>query len=236
MKAMILAAGLGSRMRPLTNHTPKPLIKVSGKHLIEFHIERLMQCGVKEIVINTHWLAEQLPAALGDGAKWGVKIHYLNEEILLETAGGIQAALPFLSDGKQAFLVVNGDIYTELDLSSWIAKAPLLNEQCLAYLALVNNPDHNKKGDFSFEEKSSRVGLLPADLPAYTYAGLAIFHPNFFHGLKPGPSPLGPLLRTYIRKQNVYGACITDYWLDVGTPERLAKLKQRLIAGTKTSL
>jgi len=228
MKAMILAAGLGKRMRPLTDHTPKPLLKVAGRYLIEFHIERLVRSGIKDIVINTHWLGEQLPEALGDGTRWGVTIHYLNEDVLLETAGGIHAALPLLSDGDQPFLVVNGDVYTEMNLASWLDASPTFNEQCLAYLALVNNPDHNAAGDFCFDAETSKLSLFGAALPAYTYSGVALFHPALFANVTPGPSPLGPLLKEYIDKQAVLGTLISDYWLDVGTPERLTELKQRI--------
>mgnify|MGYP000453316628 CR=1 FL=1 len=228
MKAMILAAGLGKRMRPLTDHTPKPLLKVAGRYLIEFHIERLVRSGIKDIVINTHWLGEQLPKALGDGTRWGVTIHYLNEDVLLETAGGIQAALSLLSDGDQSFLVVNGDVYTELNLTSWLDASPVLNEQHLAYLALVKNPDHNENGDFCFDAETLKLSLIGENELAYTYSGIALFHPALFNNVTAGPSPLGPLLKQYIEKQRVLGTLISDYWLDVGTPERLAELKQRL--------
>jgi len=228
MKAMILAAGLGKRMRPLTDHTPKPLLRVAGRYLIEFHIERLVRSGIKDIVINTHWLGEQLPEALGDGARWGITIHYLNEDVLLETAGGIQAALPLLSDDDQPFLVVNGDVYTEMNLASWLDSSPVLSEQILAYLALVKNPDHNEEGDFCFDAETSKLSLFGATLPAYTYSGIALFHPALFKNITVGPSPLGPLLKHYIDKQQVLGTLMSDYWLDVGTPERLTELKQRL--------
>lgn len=228
MKAMILAAGLGKRMRPLTDHTPKPLLKVAGRYLIEFHIERLANSGIQDIVINTHWLGEQLPEALGDGARWGLTIHYLNEEVLLETAGGIQAALPLLSDGKQPFLVVNGDVYTEMNLASWLEASPVLTEQSLAYLALVKNPRHNEQGDFCYDAETSQLSLFGDILPAYTYSGIALLHPHLFKHVKAGPSPLGPLLKEHVDKQQVRGGLISDYWLDVGTPERLAELKQRL--------
>jgi MurNAc alpha-1-phosphate uridylyltransferase len=228
MKAMILAAGLGKRMRPLTDHTPKPLLKVAGRYLIEFHIERLVRSGIKDIVINTHWLGEQLPKALGNGERWGASIQYLNENILLETAGGIQAALPLLSNGNEAFLVVNGDVYTEINLSAWLEASPVLNEQDLAYLALVKNPEHNKGGDFCFDAETAKLSLFGVSKLAFTYSGIGLFHPALFKCVKPGPSPLGPLLKHYIAKQQVLGSLISDYWLDVGTPERLADLKLRL--------
>lgn len=229
---MILAAGLGKRMRPLTDHTPKPLLKVAGRYLIEFHIERLARSGIKDIVINTHWLGEQLPAALGDGARWGVTIHYLNEDVLLETAGGIHAALPLLSDGDQPFLVVNGDVYTEMNLNAWLEAAPVLNAQDLAYLALVKNPMHNLKGDFCFDADTSRLSLIDTGEPAYTYSGIGLFHPALFEHVNAGPSPLGPLLKEYIARQQVLGKLSPEYWLDVGTPERLAELKHRVEANS----
>lgn len=228
MKAMILAAGLGKRMRPLTEHTPKPLLKVAGRYLIEFHIERLARSGIKEIVINTHWLGEQLPAALGGGERWGVSIHYLHEAALLETAGGIQAALPWLSDGEQPFLVVNGDVYTEMNLSAWLETAPALDEQNVAYLALVNNPAHNEKGDFTYDAATEKLALVQAGKATFTYSGVALFHPALFKNVPKGRSPLGPLLKKYIEQQQVLGSLMSEYWLDVGTPERLAGLKQRL--------
>ena len=227
MKAMILAAGLGKRMRPLTDHTPKPLLQVAGRYLIEFHIERLARCGIKEIVINTHWLGEQLPKALGDGTKWGVQLHFLKEDVLLETAGGIRAALPLLSQDGQPFLVVNGDVYTEMNLSAWLDAAPTLSEQTLAYLALVKNPEHNEKGDFCYDAVSSKLSLLETGSSGVTYSGIALFHPNFFKHVLLGPSPLGPLLKQHIGTQQVLGSLISEYWLDVGTPERLEELKQR---------
>jgi MurNAc alpha-1-phosphate uridylyltransferase len=228
MKSMILAAGLGKRMRPLTDHTPKPLLKVAGRYLIEFHIERLVRSGIKDIVINTHWLGEQLPEALGDGERWGATIHYLNEDVLLETAGGILAALPLLCDGDESFLVVNGDVYTEMDLSAWLDASPVLNEQNLAYLALVKNPEHNQSGDFCFDAETLKLSLVGTSSLAFTYSGIGLFHPALFETLRSGPSPLGPLLKQYIEKQQVLGIVISDYWLDVGTPERLAKLKLRV--------
>jgi len=230
MKVMILAAGLGKRMRPLTDQTPKPLLKVAGRYLIEFHLERLAESGFKEVVINTHWLGEQLPEALGSGERWGLKIHYAHEPQLLETAGGIQAALPFLDQDKhnQPFLVINGDVYTELNLKAWLSNAPSLDKQNLAYLALVENPDHHIKGDFVLDAETAKLKILDGSSPSFTYSGVALFHPYFFNGLKAGPSPLAPLLKKYTQTEQILGGVISDYWLDVGTPERFDILQERL--------
>ena len=230
MKAMILAAGLGKRMRPLTDHTPKPLLQVAGHYLIEFHLKSLARAGIKEVVINSHWLAEQLPKALGSGSRWGLQLHYSYEPVLLETAGGIIAALPNLSAGTEPFLVVNGDVYTELDLAAWLAQAPALQGERLAYLGMVDNPEHHPAGDFCVDPVNGLLSLF-ADtdhLHTKTYSGIALFHPNFFAGIAPGPRPLGPLLKQQIRAGHVVGAVLSAYWLDVGTPERFAALQKRL--------
>lgn len=228
MKAMILAAGLGKRMRPLTDHAPKPLLKVGDKYLIEFHLEKLAAAGVRDVVINTHWLAQQIPASLGSGEKWGLRIHYSHEPELLETSGGIIQALPMLSDDKEsAFLLVNGDVYCEMDLAGFIQSAPELKHGHTAHLALVDNPDHNTGGDFVM----GRDGMLSAcekDGKRLTYAGVAIFHRDFFSAMLPGPSLLGPKLKEAIEAGCVSGERIDEYWLDVGTPQRLELLRERV--------
>jgi len=255
VKAIILAAGLGKRMRPLTEQTPKPLLKVAGKYLIEFHLEQLAKAGITEVVINTFWLADQFMPALGTGERWGLKIHYSHEEKLLETAGGIFNALPLLKEKNSAsnsdacpFLVINGDIYTEIDLVAWLKQAAILKKQApmlkkqapslnepvnkkLAYLALVKNPDHNPEGDFYLDAKKGSLSLnhqTNTKLPCYTYAGVGLYHPDFFEHLTPGPQPLAPLLKERIAEKQVYASLIPDFWLDIGTPERLAQLQQRL--------
>jgi len=228
MKAMILAAGLGKRMRPLTDNTPKPLLRVAGRYLIEFHLERLAESGFKEVCINTHWLGEQLPEALGNGERWGLNVQYHHENTLLETAGGILAVLPLLSEGEQPFLVVNGDVYTELNLQTWLNEAPEINTENLAHLALVKNPSHHLKGDFGIDTETGKLSVFGEQSTAFTYSGIALFHPDFFKGLDAGPSPLAPLLKKYIQAQRVSGKLISDYWLDVGTPERFDELKLRL--------
>ena len=228
MKAMILAAGLGKRMRPLTEHVPKPLLKVGGKCLIEFHLENLAAAGIRDVVINTHWLAQQIPAHLGSGDKWGVRLHYSHEPELLETAGGIVQALKMLSDEDEPeFLLVNGDIYCELDFKTFVEQAPQLDAQHNAHLALVDNPAHNQDGDFVL---TNTGGLTEKqdDGRSLTYAGLALFHRDFFEGVEPGPSLLGPLLREGIAAQAVTGEHISAYWMDVGTPERLQSLDLRI--------
>jgi len=264
MKAMILAAGLGKRMRPLTEHTPKPLLSVGGHYLIEYHLKNLAKAGFKEVVINTHWLAEQIPAVLGDGARWGLNISYSHEPDLLETAGGIINALPLLVEGsflnseteqEGVFLVINGDVFCDLDLAAWIKSAPALNTEKNAYLALVDNPDHHPEGDFIFRSEEQPLALIePESMKAdakdensFTYSGLALFHCSFFKGLsdkggadkgeadkeqtnsvQTGPQPLGPLLKAAISEHRVLGTLLSDFWLDVGTPERFEKLKSRL--------
>jgi len=256
MKAMILAAGLGKRMRPLTEYTPKPLLRVGGHYLIEYHLENLAKAGFKEVVINTHWLAEQLPAALGDGARWGLKIHYSYEPDLLETAGGIFKALPLLvedqalnvedqslkSEAEQGdvFLVINGDVYCELDLAAWLKSAPELSTGKNAYIALVDNPDHHPEGDFIFRSEGQPLALIESEVlaspnkvtSAFTYSGLALFHSSFFKGIfstvPAAPRALGPLLKVAISEHKVLGTLMPDFWLDVGTPERFERLKSRL--------
>lgn len=229
MKAMILAAGLGKRMQPLTNHTPKPLLKIGERYLIEFHLEKLAQAGIKELVINTHWLAEQIPAALGTGERWGLNIHYSHEPELLETAGGIRQCLELLTDtSSDTFLLINGDVYFEWDLAQWLAAAPSLNECQQAYLALVDNPAHHPSGDFAYSSSTLELQALDSGLPAYTYAGVGIFRASFFESLAQGYQPLGPLLKAGLAQQAILGRPVDAYWLDVGSPERLAELRARL--------
>jgi MurNAc alpha-1-phosphate uridylyltransferase len=232
MKAIILSAGLGTRMRPLTDHTPKPLLKAGGQYLIAYHLQKLRAAGIRDIVINTHWLSDTLMAALGTGEKWDVRIYYSHEPVLLETAGGIAQALPLLVDGDSPFLVVNGDIYTELDFSAWLAQQLPLTDGILASLVLVPNPDHHPAGDFVL---SRHTGLIKEKSdangePALTYSGIGLYHPDFFAGIPAQPMKLAPLLHQFIAEGKVIGTECRDYWLDVGTPERLGELEQRLHA------
>ena len=226
MKAMILAAGMGNRMRPLTLHTPKPLLEVGGKPLIVWHIEKLQKMGVQEIVINTAWLGEKLADALGDGSQFGVKILWSHEGEGLETAGGIINALPLL--GNEPFILVNGDVWTTMDF------APLLNVQLqddLAHLVLVENPIQHPQGDFilaahkayTFEQARSGENL--------TYSGVAVMHPQMFNGLESGKRPLAPLLKQAMQQEKISAQKLQGVWVDVGTPERLNALDQQIQQG-----
>jgi MurNAc alpha-1-phosphate uridylyltransferase len=247
MKAMILAAGLGKRMRPLTEHTPKPLLKIGTRYLIEFHLEKLAKAGIKEVVINTHWLAEQIPAALGNGERWGLQIHYSHEPELLETAGGIRECLHLLASAPEdVFLLINGDVYFEWDLAAWIASAPMLDQQHPVFLALVQNPSHHPHGDFGILKNvgiSKNVGfskdldlskseacLVSRDSASdtYTYAGIGLYRASFFEHLAKGYHALGPMLKAGLEQRAILGRLEDAYWLDVGSPERLEALRSRL--------
>lgn len=222
MRAMILAAGRGERMRPLTDRIPKPLLPVAGKPLIEYHIEALVRAGILDLVINHAHLGEQIEQALGDGSRWGVRIRYSPESPALETGGGIHHALPLLGDGP--FLVVNGDVWTDLDLGR-CRMAP----GCLAHLVLVENPPHHTQGDFVL--RGDRIANQGQ--PRYTFSGIGLYHPNLFEGCQAGAFPLAPLLRKAGDLGLVSGFLHRGAWSDVGTPERLRELEQRL-AATKT--
>jgi N-acetyl-alpha-D-muramate 1-phosphate uridylyltransferase len=212
---MILAAGRGERMRPLTDRTPKPLLPVAGRPLIVWHLERLAKAGIRDIVINHAHLGDQIEALLDDGSAWGVTIRYSEEPPgALETAGGIANALPLLGD--EPFLVVNGDIWCDLDF----ATLPQLAVNDLAHLVLVPNPAHNSQGDFALE--NGRVLGVP---PALTFSGVGIYHPGLFAAVERGqPAKLAPLLREAMAANRVSGQIHTGRWVDVGTPERLAAL------------
>ena len=218
MKAMILAAGQGTRMRPLTKHTPKPLLEVAGKPLIVWHIEKLVAAGYREIVINIAWLGHHIPEALGDGARWGVNLWYSDEqnEDALETAGGIVKALPLLGD--EPFLVVNGDVWCDFDF-----RPVELVAGELAHLVLVENPGHNPAGDFSLE--SGRVATAVSK-KCYTFSGIGYYHPDLFRVLDYGKRPLAPVLRAAMECCQVSGELYKGEWLDVGTPQRLAELNE----------
>lgn len=217
MKAMLLAAGRGKRMRPLTDHTPKPLLSAGGKPLIEHHIERLARAGFEHLIINLAYLGEQIITALGDGGHWGVRIQYSQEVHALETGGGIHHALPLI--GLQPFLVINGDIWTDFDLSR-LAR-PL---QGLAHLVLVDNPDHHPDGDFAL--LNGRVS--DHGTPRLTFSGIGVYHPDLFRACQPGPFPLAPLLRRAMASGQVTGEHFSGRWLDVGTPDRLQELDRML--------
>jgi MurNAc alpha-1-phosphate uridylyltransferase len=217
MRAMILAAGRGERMRPLTDKVPKPLLPAGGKPLILHLIAGLAAAGVRELVINHAHLGEQIEERLGDGARWGVEIRYSPEGRALETGGGIFRALPLL--GPDPFLVVNGDIWTDLDFAR-LHRA----EGRLAHLVLVDNPAHHPRGDFTLRG----VDVLTEGEPRYTFAGVGIYHPDLFQGCNPGTFPLAPLLRSAMAEGRVSGEHFAGRWLDIGTPARLQALDQML--------
>ena len=226
MKAMILAAGLGNRMRPLTLHTPKPLLEVGEKPLIVWHIEKLQKIGVTEIVINTAWLGEKLANALGDGSQFGVKILWSHEGEGLETAGGIINALPLLGD--EPFILVNGDVWTTMDFASLLDVQ--LGEQ-QAHLVLVENPPQHLKGDFILSNGLAYTFEQEQLGEALTYSGIAVLHPRMFVGLENGKRPLAPLLKQAMQQQQVSAEKMQAVWVDVGTPERLQQLDQQIKQG-----
>ncbi len=224
-RAMILAAGRGERMRPLTDHTPKPLLEAGGKPLIVWHIERLRAAGFRELVINHAHLGHRLEEALGDGAAFGVRIAWSPEASALETAGGIRHALPLLGD--QPFVVVNGDVFCDADFTSLRAAAEGLHaDGPLAHLLLVDNPEHHPKGDFHLDA----AGLLHAEgAPRLTFSGLGAYHPALFAALADDtPAKLAPLLRAAMNAGQVTGRHHAGRWIDVGTPRRLAELDREL--------
>lgn len=227
MKAMILAAGRGERMRPLTDICPKPLLRVGGKPLIIWHIERLARAGIRDIVINHAHLGHMLEESLGSGKTWNVNIDYSAEDEALETAGGIAKALPLLGDAP--FLVVNGDVYCELDYGAFYARALMrMTYGNLAHLALVNNPPQHPKGDFVLDAS----GRISCDIgSALTFSGIGAYRPELFKGLIPGlKAKLAPLLRGAMDDGRVSGQHFQGRWEDVGTPQRLTDLDNELKA------
>jgi MurNAc alpha-1-phosphate uridylyltransferase len=226
MKAMILAAGRGERMRPLTDRTPKPLLPVGGKPLIVWHLERLATAGLREVVINHAHLGGQIEAALGDGARWGLSIRYSPEpEGALETAGGIANALPLLG-GDEAFLVINGDIYCDWDVAR---AATALTANDLAHLVLVPNPSHHPRGDFSLKGTEVGADIAAPGVQVCTFSGIGVYRPQLFAGIRRGErAQLAPLLRAAMAAGRVSGELHAGRWTDVGTPQRLAELDAEL--------
>ncbi|MBT3206654.1 MAG: nucleotidyltransferase family protein [Gammaproteobacteria bacterium] len=212
MNAMILAAGRGERMRPLTDNCPKPLLKVKGKPLISYHLEALKKAGITSVVINVSWLGDQIQLALGDGSAFGLRIQYSVENDALETAGGIIQALDKLDD---EFIVVNGDVFTDYDFSN------LLIPTADAHLVLVPNPEHNPSGDFGIDNGL----LLNTSNQQHTFAGISCYRKSFFSGLDQGQRALPPLLRAGADQQNVSAELFDGLWNDVGTAERLEQLQ-----------
>ena len=222
MKALILAAGRGERMRPLTDHTPKPLLEVGGKPLIVWHLERLAAAGFREIVVNHAHLGAKIESALGNGAQWGVSIQYSAEGTALETAGGIAKALSLL--GQQPFLVVNGDIYSDI---SFAGLRTALAEGKLAHLVLIDNPPQHAQGDFAFD--NDKLALEGRQM--LTFSGIGVYYPALFAEVQVGhAAKLAPLLRQAIAQGRASAEHHHGLWHDVGTPERLYELDQQLKA------
>lgn len=232
MKALVFAAGLGERMRPLTDHTPKPLIEAGGKPLIVWHLEKLATMGVRDVVINTSWLADRFPALLGDGDRWGLRLHYLHEgDTPLETGGGMLNARPLL--GEAPFLLVNGDIWTDFDFSR-LPREP----EGLAHLALVDPPVFAPRGDFALDATGT---LHREGERRLTYAGLGIYRPALLDDWQTHAArqiretasgkprfPLLPMLHAGMEAGRITGERLPGRWTDVGTPERLAELDRQL--------
>ncbi len=219
MQAMILAAGRGARMRPLTDHTPKPLLAVAGKPLIEYTVEALVRAGFHEIIINLAYLGAQIADYLGDGTRYQANIRYSYEgETGLETAGGIKKALPLLGD--RPFLVVNADIFCDFNFAD-LRATPIK----LAHLILINNPAHHPAGDFAID---AHAILSHTQQPKYTFSGIGVYHPDLFRTLPPGKAALAPLLKSAMQHDMITGARHTGFWMDIGTPERLAELDTAL--------
>ncbi|MCU0760352.1 MAG: nucleotidyltransferase family protein [Steroidobacteraceae bacterium] len=234
MKAMILAAGRGERMRPLTDATPKPLLRVGGRPLIEWHLVALARAGVREVVVNHAWLGAQIVAALGDGTRFGLAIRYSDEgEQALETGGGIFKALPWLGPGP--FVVVNGDVWTDFDHR----RLPALDDAALAALVLVPNPPQHPGGDFALAPRTGATGAdglqdviaEPGATPRYTFSGIGVYRPEFFAGCVPGKFPMLPLFRAAAAAGRLRGRLYRGQWHDVGTPQRLRELDERLAGG-----
>jgi N-acetyl-alpha-D-muramate 1-phosphate uridylyltransferase len=215
---MVLAAGRGERMRPLTDREPKPLLQVGGRRLIEYHLQRLAGAGFREVVINTAWLGDLIEATLGDGARYGLAITYSHERPeALETGGGIHHALPLL--GSAPFLLVNGDVWTDIDFG-----ALRLPGEALAHLVLVPNPPQHARGDFRLEQ-----GLVAeGEGVRHTYSGIGVFRPELFAGCAPGKFPLLPLLKRAIAQRRLSGELHAGRWYDIGTVERLMALDAEL--------
>jgi MurNAc alpha-1-phosphate uridylyltransferase len=221
LNAIILAAGRGARMRPLTDRVPKPLIEVGGKPLIVHHLEKLAAIGCARVVVNHAHLGDMIEAALGDGARYGVTIDYSREAVALETAGGIANALPLL--GAEPFIAVNADVYCEYEYEALRNAAARLGD-ANAYLVLVDNPAHHPEGDFAL-----RGGQVTVEGEKLTFSGLAVYRPALFESIACGTrAALAPLLREQIAAGRVAGEHFRGRWCDVGTPDRLTKLNREL--------
>jgi MurNAc alpha-1-phosphate uridylyltransferase len=226
MRAIVLAAGRGERLRPITDTTPKPLVPVGGKPLIGYHLEALARAGVRDVVVNLSWLGDQIRRALGEGSAYGLKITYSDEgPVALETGGGIFNALRYLGPGP--FLVVNGDTYTDIDLGALRAGAEAdTRAGALARIVLVPNPTQHLRGDFGLD--GDRV--IERDTERFTYSGVGVYRLELFEGCTPGKFPLAPLLKRAIAEGRLRGQLHRGEWHDVGTPQRLAELDIRVRA------
>lgn len=219
---MILAAGKGERMRPLTLTTPKPLLKAGGKALIIHHLERLKSAGFCQVVINHAWLGEQIESALNDGSRFGLVITYSREQQPLETAGGILQALPLLTgDGQDWFVVVNGDIWSDFDLADLTPPSG----ETTALLVMVDNPPHHPDGDFGLDHRGR---VHDHGNPALTFSGISLLHRSLFDGLEHGKRKLAPILKAAMERHQVEGIHHQGLWFDIGTPERLNELDRQL--------
>ncbi len=230
LPCLLLAAGRGERMRPLSDHTPKPLLKIKGKSLLNWHLESLQQAGVQNVVINHAWLGQQIEAALGNGHEYGLSIQYSPEANALETAGGIRQALPILNPAD-FFLVINGDVFSpNFPIQELIQRATQLRtqEQFMAHLILVPNPPHHPTGDFYLDHSVVHGEENPKKaLPKLTFSGIGIYHRSLFDGLNRGESAkLAPILRRAMLDHQISGEKYLGSWHDVGSPERLAELNR----------
>ncbi|WP_263078310.1 nucleotidyltransferase family protein [Endozoicomonas sp. Mp262] len=227
MRAMILAAGFGKRLRPITLQTPKPLVPVAGKPLIVYHIENLARAGIRDIIINHSWLGDQIVSHLGDGEQWGVRLRYSAEPEPLETGGGILQAMPLLTEGgNDSFIVINGDVYTDYPLNQLPSSIT-----AHAHLVMVNNPDFKPVGDFSLA-----AGYVLDDKDrSLTFSGISVLSNALFNGCHPGAFKLAPLLRKAMACQKVTGVHYTGHWTDVGTIERLEHLGRYLDSHPETT-
>jgi len=224
MRAMILAAGRGERMRPLTDHCPKPLLEAGGKPLIVWHLEALARARIREVVINHAHLGKMIEDRIGSGETWGLRIRYSPESTALETAGGIRRALSWL--GSDPFLVINGDVFTRCDFARARTIAMQMQVARLsAWCVLVDNPDHHPQGDFAIENGR----LLNEGSPRLTFSGIGIYHPELFADLQEGQAArLAPLLRAAADSGRAGAERLEGPWVDVGTPERLHQLDAEL--------
>lgn len=216
MTAMILAAGRGERMRPLTDTVPKPLLEVAGETLLERHLRMLERFGIQNVVINLHWLGEQIIEHIGDGSHFGLQVTYSPEtDTILESAGGMQRALPML--GNKPFWAINADIFVDIDLP-----AIRLADSVMAHLLMVPTPDYKQGGDFDLEGGM----LIASDRPQLTYSGIALFRPEFFHGLAAGRTPLPPMLVDGANAGVISASMLAGTWHDIGTPDRLEAVQK----------